>query len=206
MSQEEVELAIDRILGMIPGWCTSEKAKRMSQLARGATLCVELGVFGGRGVWSMALALHDQGFGRADGVDPFTADAALEGTNDAANADWWSHLNYDVIEQYAKSFCHTLSPYARLVRATSRDAVPSYADHTIDVLHQDSNHSEEVSCEEVEAWLPKVRRGGLWIFDDADWSTTQRAQVMLVQRGCTLIEDHVAWKVFRTPRPETVST
>ena len=65
------------------------------------------------------------------------------------------------------------------------------------VLHQDSNHSEAISCAEVEQWTPKLARDGYWIADDTDWATTQRAQRRLHELGFEVVEDHVQWKVLR---------
>jgi hypothetical protein len=190
---------IERELPKLPGWCTVEKAKRMAALASGCSLCVELGVFGGRGLVAMALALADQGFGRADGIDPFTPGAALEGTNDPANSEWWGHLDYEAIAREAQTALYRLKlvSCARLVRLLSREAVEFYDDGAVDVLHQDSNHSEEVSCAEVELWAPKIKPGGFWVFDDANWPSTQRAQHILLQRGFVELEDYGGWKIYR---------
>ena len=199
VSWKNVETIIEQEIPGLPGWCTTEKAKRMAQISRGASLCVELGVFGGRGLAAMALALAYQGSGRADGIDPFTPAAALEGTNDPANDEWWSHLDYESIALAAQNgFCDLgLYQYTRLVRLRSTEVVSYYEDGSVDVLHQDSNHAEEVSCAEVGLWTPKIRAGGYWILDDADWASTQKAQQDLVARGFDEIENHVQWKVYR---------
>jgi hypothetical protein len=200
MSQIDVESIIEKTLPNLPGWCDSVKGKRMSQLARGAEVCVELGVFGGRGLVAIALTLLDQGFGRADGVDPFTVAASLEGSNDEANDEWWSRLDYAAIEQAARDALQNLglSPqHAQIIRLRSREAVGLYEDESVDVIHQDSNHSEEVSSEEVALWAPKIAPRGYWIFDDTNWPSTQRAQRELVSLGFTEIEDHGDWKVYQ---------
>jgi len=199
VSQEDVEAIIERELPRLQGWCTIAKGVRMAELVRGASLCVELGVFGGRGTAAMALTLADQGFGRVDGIDPFTPAASLEGVNDSANDAWWRSLDYEAIARSAQEAIDRLglAQHARLVRLRSLDAVDSYDDGTIDALHQDSNHSAEISCEEVARWAPKIRAGGYWFFDDADWATTQKAQCNLEALGFTLVEDHTKWKVYR---------
>jgi len=201
MSQTDVDEIIERELLGLSGWCTIEKAKRMSELARGANLCVELGVFGSRGLCAISLALKDQGFGRADGIDPYTPDAALEGTNDPANDEWWSGLDYETIARTAQEALYRLElmPYARLVRMLSREAVGFYDDGTIDVLHLDANHAEETSREDVALWAPKIRPGGYWIFDDTNWESTKKAQHELEALGRIELEDHESWKVYRRP-------
>lgn len=193
-----IDEIIERELPKLPGWCTPEKGRRMAELARGASLCVELGVFGGRGIISMTLALADQGFGRADGIDPYTPAAALEGSNAPANNEWWSHLDYEAVSRAAQiGICSLgLYPYARLVRLSSREAVVFYDDESIDALHLDANHSEETSREDVALWAPKIRRGGYLIFDDTDWESTRRAQQELVETGFRELENHGGWKVY----------
>jgi hypothetical protein len=69
--------------------------------------------------------------------------------------------------------------------------------NSIDFLHQDSNHSEENTCEEVELYWNKLKEGGYWIFNDADWPTAQKAQKLLLSKGYT--EHYNAndkWKVY----------
>lgn len=182
----------------IPGWCTVKKGLRMAELATGANLVVELGVFGGRGLIAMAAALRDQGFGQAHGIDPYTADAALEGINSAANDEWWSALDLGEIARTAQLAIERtgLVPWARIIWERSQDVVGRYDDGSIDVLHQDSNHSEEVTCAEVALWSPKMRPGGYWIFDDTNWETTKRAQRELEALRFKMIEDHVNWRVY----------
>jgi hypothetical protein len=199
MSQADVEAIIEGELPELPGWCSIEKAKRMAYLSHGAALCVELGVFGARGLVAISLALKDQGFGRADGIDPYTPAAALEGTNDPKNDTWWSDLDYEAVARAAQEALYKLGlvPYARLVRMRSLDVVDFYGDGTIDLIHQDSNHSEKISTEEVARWAPKIRSGGWWVFDDTDWVSTQKAQRDLVALGFKEIEDHGTWKVYR---------
>lgn len=197
---------IERELPAMPGWCTPEKGKRLAELAEGAHLCVELGVFGGRSLVAMALGLRTPWNTNAltchvDGIDPYETSAALEGTNDPANDEWWSRLDYESIAKEAQKAICRLGLYriARLIRMRSKEVVGFYADGSIDVLHQDSNHSEEISHEEVLLWAPKICSGGFWILDDADWETTKKAQRELEQLGFELLEDHKSWRVYGAP-------
>jgi hypothetical protein len=197
--------ALLSITQTLPGWMSVEKGRRIIELvtAAKAKRCVELGVFGGRSLVCLAFGLQILGSGRADGIDPFIAAAALEGSNDPANDEWWSNLDYDAVERAAQEALIRLNltpNYAQIIRARSREVVGLYEDGSIDVLHQDSNHSEEVSSEEVALWTPKISPGGYWIFDDADWPSTQRAQRELVEFGFTEFEDHGGWKVYKNDK------
>lgn len=207
-----VDAVIDLELEKLPGWCTPEKGKRMASLARDAHLCVELGVFGARSLISIALALREarHSLARVDGIDPYTPSASLEGKNAPENDEWWSKLDYEAVASEAQTALYRLEliPYAHLIRMRSCDVVDFYVDGTIDLLHQDANHSEQTSCEEVARWAPKIRPGGIWIADDTDWESTQKAQRDLVALGFAEIEDHESWKVYRRfqPIPNTPGT
>lgn len=197
---------VDTILPKLPGWCTPEKGRRLEKLAIDvrATLCVELGVFGGRSLIAIALGLSRNGFGRVDGIDPYTKPASLEGASNPENDRWWSEVHYEDILQQATDGIEQngLSEHARIIRAKSLDVVDQYEDGSLDLLHQDSNHSEEVSLAEVMAWMRKIRVGGYWIFDDVNWTThgvptTLRAQQVLESNGFERIESYDTWAIFQ---------
>jgi len=185
----------------LPGWCTPEKARRLVELvlAERPINCVELGVFGGRSFIPIALALKHNGCGFIDGIDPYTVDAANEGLNDRANVEYWSRMPMQEIGKGAQKAIEEfgVEGVATLTWKRSHDVVADYADGSLDLLHQDSNHSEEVSVAEVRAWLPKLRAGGWWVFDDSDWATTQAAQFLLRENGCVKVEDRRYWAIYR---------
>ena len=204
---EEVERTLSRwIEASIPsldGWTTVEKGVSLARLVHEtrADLSVEIGVFGGRGTISMAFGHRAAGRGRVVAIDPWQAAAALEGENAPENDEWWAKIDYEEILRRFVAALEScgLAEQCRIDRRSSADALESFEDASISVLHQDGNHSERVSCAEVEAWSPKIRSGGYWVADDTDWPTTQRAQKMLLERGFALVEDHGAWRVYRKP-------
>lgn len=181
----------------IHGWCTREKAYKMSEYINGNTsLCVELGVWGGRSLLPIALAAPRNA--TIIGVDAWSSQASLEGTNSKANDDWWANLNYDYMFEYAKNLMiNSGLPNVQLWRNKSLSVVTKFNDESIDFLHQDSNHSEEVSSAEVEAYYNKVKRGGIWVFDDTNWETTQKAQALLLSKGYKELYNSGAWKIYQ---------
>ena len=203
---------VDTILPKLPGWCTPEKGRRLEKLATDsrAKLCVELGVFGGRSLVALALGLAQNGFGRVDGIDPYEKAASQEGQSDnPENYRWWGSVDYENILSQAASGIeqNDLGDYARIVRAKSLDVVDQYEDGSIDILHQDSTHTEEASLAEVEVWARKIRQGGYWVADDVNWSTNDvagghrytflRAQEALVSKGFKQIESYDTWAIFQ---------
>ena len=178
------------------GWCTRAKAQKMMEYITPATrLCVEFGVWGGKSLLPVALAAHKDA--TIIGIDAWSIEASLDGVNDKANEDWWSKINYDEMFEYTKNIMLKYNvPHVQLWRTKSILVVDKFQDESIDFLHQDSNHSEKVSCSEVEAYWNKVKHGGIWVFDDTDWSTTRPAQEMLESKGYSVLHDATQWKIF----------
>lgn len=181
----------------IHGWCTREKAYKMSEYINDNTsLCVELGVWGGRSLLPIALAAPRNA--TIIGVDAWCSQASLEGTNTKINDDWWANLDYDHMFDYAKNLMiENGVPNVQLWRNKSLSVVTKFNDESIDFLHQDSNHSEEVSCGEVEAYYNKVKRRGIWVFDDTNWESTKKAQGLLVSKGYEELYDSGEWKIYQ---------
>jgi hypothetical protein len=179
----------------LEGWCTEEKAKKMIEhLPEHAQLAVELGVFAGKSLLPVSIMCK----GTVFGIDAWSPQASLEGTNDITNDEWWKKIDYPYFQKYTQDL---LTKYkcdnTKLLRMTSREAIKNFEDNSIDFLHQDSNHSEEVSCEEVELYYQKVKSGGTWVFDDTNWPTTRKAQNLLVEKGAVELVDHGDWKLFK---------
>lgn len=192
----------------IPGWCRTSKAIRMAEIVVGtcARLSVELGVFGGRGTLALATGHAYLGHGYAVGIDPWKTDACYDPDNDETNNEWWKDRDLELV--YRDCVLMLMGsktiPHWQLLRCTSAEACPRFAKQSIDILHQDSNHSEAVSCAEVRSWAPAMRPGGIWIADDAKWASLQKSQRLLVEEyGYTLVEEYEDWRVYQGPGGNT---
>jgi hypothetical protein len=192
---------IEACIVSLHGWTTVDKGLRLAELVllAGAEVSVELGVFGGRGTIAMALGHQALGRGHVVAIDPWQKAAALEGVNDPENDAWWGRIDYEAIyESFTQALVASrVDACCRVLRQRSHVAAGEFADGSVAVLHQDSNHSEQVSSAEVELWAPKLRSGGYWVADDTDWPTTARAQCLLVEKHFAIVEEHPNWKVFR---------
>lgn len=198
---KELESSIKTAVETMEGWCTPEKAVMLANLVadRKPKLCVELGIFGGRSIIPMALALKETQCGVIYGIDPWSVDAALEGDNDPANNQWWTN-NVNLEDIYLR-FVHEVLKYqvqkeCRWVRMRSDEIVDAFKDGSIELLHQDSNHSEEVSCREVDMWSVKLAPNAVWILDDADWFTQRNAIERIKNLGFKLTMDFVKYHVY----------
>lgn len=171
------------------GWCWNEKALAMGGViveTKPETV-VEIGVFGGRSFIPMVMALRDNQFGHAYGIDPWRHADCEEGDTNEANKEWWSNVDLHDIHRYCveKIWKYELQDWCALIRATSQACVVLF--DVIDVLHLDGNHSELASVRDVTLYLPKLKVGGFLFFDDVGHFETQKA-VELVDAACDLIQ------------------
>jgi hypothetical protein len=199
--EEQVYPILEAVIPKLHGWCTVDKAKRLARLAADVApaLAVELGVFGGRSLVAMAYGCKVAGRGRVEGVDPYERAASFEGTQDPATTAWWGALDYEAVHRSAEAalFDNGLREQATIVRAKSLDALGRYENGSVGLLHQDSNHAEEVSCAEVRGYACKMAPGGFWVMDDTNWESTVKAQHLLIELGFQYVEPHGAWGIFQ---------
>lgn len=173
----------------LQGWCSIEKAEAMMQEVHRLKpkVCVEVGVFGGRSLFPVALALEELGEGVVYGVDPWSPEASLAGTQDPANTAYWNgkHWSYETVysDCIRALIDMRLTATCNILRITSDQASKLFVDESVDMLHIDGNHSTEESLADLERWVPKVKPGGSIWFDDIAWESLKPA-VSTLYRIC----------------------
>ncbi len=175
----------------VDGWCTEEKASILMDLLflKRPQKVVEIGVWGGKSLIPLAIALNQNQRGVIYGIDPWKTDAStfqLEGDH----LEWWNEVDHERIYNgfMSKINLYHLGDVVEVVRASSKDA--EIIDE-IDFLHIDGNHSEISSLFDVKKWVPHVKKGGIIILDDLDYgeelesgATTRKAADWL-DMNCT---------------------
>jgi len=198
----EQELQLARMQNPpMEGWCTHEKACVLFKLVEDhkPEICVEIGVFGGRSVIALASGCKAVGKGIVFGIDPWNVPACLEGQNDEPNNSWWASVPWDKVirEYYHKLQEYDLLEYTSHFRLHDTQCLKFFNENSIDMIHFDSNHSEEVSCRTVRDWWPKLKNGAIIIMDDIDWEGQAKSVGVMRELGIEDLADYQRYAVYR---------
>jgi predicted O-methyltransferase YrrM len=69
---------------------------------------------------------------------------------------------YDVFMDNMKDFMHVVNP----LKMASVDAARCFDDESLDFVFIDASHEEQDVKDDIDAWLPKVKKGGVLAGDD----------------------------------------
>jgi len=199
----DLKESISKILDEVKdGWCWPEKANAMANLITeirpSPNVIVEIGVFGGRSLLPQAEAVRRNGVGCIVGIDPWRLVPSIEGDIDQEQKDWWSKVDLQTVHQEFMEHLWRLGldSHCIIIRNTGDQCAHLFNGESIDILHIDGNHTEEVSCRDVRTWLPKVRRLGYIWFDDTNWASTQKA-LALIEEHCAPIKDVASCRLYQ---------
>jgi predicted O-methyltransferase YrrM len=134
------------------------------ELAPGAKV-VEIGSYLGGSVILLAIATLDLGFSIFS-VESFTGN--LNGKMDG-----------HILPKRAEYIKHVKARYPFLniscIPLDSSFAVSKFSDDSLDMVFIDANHETAAVTRDIQAWLPKVKAGGIIAGDDIGWSSVASA-------------------------------
>ncbi|WP_173931403.1 class I SAM-dependent methyltransferase [Chelativorans sp. Marseille-P2723] len=191
-----VEEVIKRAITELEGWCSAEKAAKMATFIRETqpSVCVEIGVYGGRSLFPCAAALRENGKGIIYGIEAWDPETAVENPTTATNDAWWQALDFGRIKAgfYRFMVDNELHRQVRILEARSSEV--SHLFPKIDFLHIDGSHSIINAAQDVVTYATRVTAGGIIVMDDIGWESTKPAYDILLS-FCDLVET--------VPDPET---
>ena len=143
------------------------------QDAKDDDLFVELGSFLGQSTAALAYFVkQSQKNIRIDAVDLFEI------------SDFSDEPHAKVIEEHGGDFLEAFKSNMRkadvldainIVKASSLEAAATYADRSISFVMIDASHKYEDVIDDIKAWYPKVKLGGVISGDDYDWESVAKA-------------------------------
>ena len=184
------------------GWATVEVAHTLAAIALAIrpNVCIEIGVFGGRSLIPVAMALKQNGSGVIHGIDPWSAGESVKGQS-GKDKEWWSSqkMHQDVYERFIANV-HKLGVHNHVeIHRVTSDEYP--ADRgSIDLLTIDGNHGPQALVD-IKRFTPHVSVGGFVYLDDLHWDgehvsagldwMTERGFVKLYELGTGAILQRV---------------
>jgi hypothetical protein len=127
-------------------------------------IVVEIGVW--RGDYSLQIinSLQPKQF---YGVDPYKL---YPGMVSAPGPEYSNQNNLDILAEQVKN--KLANHNAVLHRMTSVESAELFKDNTVDFIYIDGDHTYEGVTQDLYAWWPKIKKGGVFSGDDYTTGTT----------------------------------
>lgn len=194
---------IEQITPNMPGWSSVKKCLELYSIivSNNIQMSVEVGCFGCRGSMSMAWGHLEVG-GTCYGIDPYSAEAAIEFEEEEANINWWSRVDYETIYRDAviQTLAHGLTKQHQILRMKSEVAATIFKNETLGLVVIDGNHTFPSISMDLELWLPKIYKGGFLLVDDLLWDGVARAKHMIEHYGfkeIKIVDEESQWGIYQ---------
>lgn len=160
---------IELLIPTLHGWGSVSKAQTMAAavIALRPEVSLEIGVFGGRTLFPLALAHKEIGKGRVMAIDPWQREASAAGQTGEHQKWWGTVADHEMVYQDFMRHCRDLC-VAHLVSVHRQVSDNVNPPAVIDVFSLDGNHGPQ-ACKDVQRFCPNVRKGGLLFLDDLNW-------------------------------------
>jgi predicted O-methyltransferase YrrM len=185
---------VSRCLETIDGWCSPKKAAWLARLivSRQVANVLEIGIFGGKSLIPMALAVQSGGGGTVIGVEPWSPDIAISEPTNEANDAWWASIDFALIKERFFANCARYGVVA-MTKVMEMDSDSAFRflkprGRQFDLVHIDGAHSPERALGDAKSWSKLVKKGGLVVFDDIAWPSVASARDFLT-RNLTVIDE-----------------
>jgi predicted O-methyltransferase YrrM len=205
----DLRLRLKDVLARLPGWCPEAKARWMVERILGYDykIATEIGVFAGRSVFPIALAIAAN-----NGLAVYAVDAWENAIASASSSEYHDHVWWDDVDLVSikSSFLKEIisQNLVGLVKLLELPSGLAYAaasqktGRTIDFLHIDGAHSEEQAVSDAANWSQLVTRGGTIVLDDIDWPGVVKAYQFLGEKFDKVHElrgEKFAFAAFNVP-------
>lgn len=165
-----LKLQIEQSIEKIMGWCSVPKARTLAGLVLKlrAAHVAEIGIFAGRSLLPMALALKALGRGQVVGIDPYEASESVKNES-PENEKWWGSVDHKKIKLEFLKLIQTfrLELNVRLIEKTSDEA--DVSNMIFDLVHVDGSHTRQALAD-AKKFGPLVPVGGVMVLDDLFWT------------------------------------
>ena len=135
---------------------------------------VEIGTFAGRSSAYLGTEIHNSG----KDIKLYTVDHFDISADSSANSTNF----YEQVIETLKPLEHCVT----VIKGKSVDVAEQFADASVDFVFIDASHDYESVKEDIKAWLPKVKVGGILGGDDYGWGGVEKAVYELVPNATAI--------------------
>lgn len=149
----------------VPGMITSQSGKHLFMISYLQCLSgdiVEIGSWQGRSTGYLAESIRASGNGRLFAIDHFKGNAGKEDQYMIEKEDL-SDLKNTFISNMKRA---NLWEFINLLNMDCEKAVKRIKENSIRFIFIDGNHSQEGVEKDIRLFLPKMKQGGIIVFDD----------------------------------------
>lgn len=134
---------------------------------------VEVGSFLGQSAASMGAFISSSGkLIRFDAIDQFE----INEVSDAPHAKVIADHGGNFLSAFAYNLEQAqVADVVTIVKARSIEAAKVYKDRSISFIMIDASHSYQDVVDDINAWYPKLKLGGIMSGDDLDWHEVKQA-------------------------------
>lgn len=149
----------------IEGWAAFRDLYRdVVSKAKDGDVFVEVGSWLGKSAAFMAVEIINSG----KDISFYCVDPWQDGGPDLRNTPYFKNLKEPVYD----IFLRNTTPVATTIKALRGDSVKiasTFTDKSVSFLMLDGDHNYPAVKHDIEAWMPKMAKGGLISGDDALW-------------------------------------
>lgn len=152
------------------GWCEPPKQIALANLVlaiKPATI-VEIGVWGGKSLFPMAMACLELNRGICIAIDPWMAEASIQGQEEADQKWWNNQAQHDLVFARFIKNIEKLNLFNR-IEVRRKSSGQAEVPEGIQLLHVDGNHGPQALLD-VMKFAPAIPMGGVCVLDDINWS------------------------------------
>lgn len=151
------------------GWTTIPKACALASLTLAVKpiSAVEIGIWAGRSLLPIAMAMQSLGTGVVTGIDPYSSHESSK-EEYGENAKWWSEQDHKAIKGKFLHFVNrfNLETHVRHIEKPSDEV--DLKGFKIELLHIDGSHTDQ-AVRDAERYGALVPVGGIAVLDDLTW-------------------------------------
>jgi len=107
-------------------------------------------------------------------IEFYCIDPWIDGGPDLRNTKHYKQLTrppFELFTENTRPVAHVITP----LQGMSVEMAAHFEDGTVDFLMLDGDHSYEAVKADIEAWMPKMRKGGIISGDDYLWPGVKKA-------------------------------